>query len=66
MMALAEERAPQGFDDLEAVISHAELLRIADEYKKLTGSDLESVNRELEAANSRQLKQTRHQVAEEK
>jgi len=66
VMALAEERAPQGFDDLEAVISHAELLRIADEYKKLTGSDLESVNRELEAANSRQLKQTRHQVAEEK
>jgi 5-methylphenazine-1-carboxylate 1-monooxygenase len=50
LMTLAEERAPDGFDDVEEVISYAERLRIVDEYKMLTESDVESVNRDLDAA----------------
>ena len=36
-MQLAEERAPDGFDDIEAVIPHAELEEIAARYKRAGG-----------------------------
>lgn len=39
VMQLAEERAPQGFRQIEEVISDAELRTIAEHYKKLAGFD---------------------------
>ncbi|MFO0203236.1 MAG: flavin-dependent oxidoreductase, partial [Alphaproteobacteria bacterium] len=36
---IAEERAPQGFDAIESVISRAELEEIAARYKRLAGFD---------------------------
>jgi 2-polyprenyl-6-methoxyphenol hydroxylase-like FAD-dependent oxidoreductase len=44
VIRMAEERAPQGFDDLESVISRDELERISGHYKQLAGFDLASVN----------------------
>jgi len=47
-MGVVEDRSPNGFTDLDTVISHRELQEIADKYKVMTGSDAESVNAELE------------------
>ncbi len=44
-MQIVEERAPQGFADLDAVISRAELAAIAAEYKQIAGFDRETLNR---------------------
>ncbi len=44
VMQLAEERAPDGFDDIETVIRHAELQEIADRYKRLAGFAPQQVN----------------------
>jgi len=41
---LVEERAPNGFADLDAVITQDELARISDEYKRIASFDLKSVN----------------------
>ncbi len=46
VMQIVEERAPQGFDDLDAVISRAELEAIAAEYKQIAGFDRDALNRE--------------------
>ena len=45
VMQLAHERAPDGFDDIDAVIPRAELEEIAARYKRLAGFAPEQVNR---------------------
>jgi 2-polyprenyl-6-methoxyphenol hydroxylase-like FAD-dependent oxidoreductase len=45
VVGLVEERAPDGFSDLNAVVSHDELARISDNYKRIASFDLASVNR---------------------
>ena len=47
VMQIVEERAPQGFADLDAVITHAELAAIAAEYKQIAGFDQETLNRQI-------------------
>lgn len=44
VLQLAEERAPNGFADVESVIPRAELEAIADGYKQTAGFDRETVN----------------------
>jgi 2-polyprenyl-6-methoxyphenol hydroxylase-like FAD-dependent oxidoreductase len=44
VMDIVEERAPDGFAELEAVISRAELEAIAQRYKQTAGFDRETVN----------------------
>jgi len=44
VMQLAENRAPDGFDDVTAIISRAELEEIAASYKRMAGSDKETLN----------------------
>ncbi|MCA1725902.1 MAG: FAD-dependent monooxygenase, partial [Thermomicrobia bacterium] len=46
VMQIVEERAPQGFTDLDAVISRAEREAIAAEYKQIAGFDRETLNRQ--------------------
>ncbi len=41
---LVEERAPDGFTDLNAVVSQEELAAIADEYKQTAGFEMERLN----------------------
>lgn len=45
VMQIAEERAPQGFSDIESVIPLAEREAIAARYKMVAGFDRDSVNR---------------------
>lgn len=45
VMQLAEQRAPDGFSDIEQVIPAAELRSIADRYKKIAGFDKETLNK---------------------
>ena len=44
VMQLAEERAPDGFDDLHAVIRPDELAAIAEQYKMVAGFDKDALN----------------------
>jgi 5-methylphenazine-1-carboxylate 1-monooxygenase len=44
VMQLAEERAPGGFDDLDAVIHPDELREIAQQYKMVAGFDKDELN----------------------
>jgi len=44
VMQIAEERAPGGFDAIEAVISRAELEEIAARYKRMAGFDKDVLN----------------------
>ena len=44
VLDLIEERAPNGFDDIETVASHAERAAIADKYKALAGFDKDMLN----------------------
>lgn len=44
IMQIAEERAPNGFDDIDAVIPRAELEDIAARYKRVAGFTLHDVN----------------------
>ncbi|MFG6118075.1 MULTISPECIES: flavin-dependent oxidoreductase [Thalassobacillus] len=44
VMQIVEERAPQGFNQLEDVITYEELAGIANKYKKLAGFDRETLN----------------------
>ena len=44
VIRIAEERAPQGFADIENVIPREELVCIAESYKQLASFDTESVN----------------------
>ena len=48
-MQIVEERAPDGFDDLDQIISNNELQDIAMRYKRLAGFDRESLNRKAQA-----------------
>ena len=43
MLDLVEQRAPQGFADLESVLPSAELERIVGDYKKLAAQDRETL-----------------------
>ena len=45
-MQIVEERAPQGFADLDIVISRAELEAIAAAYKQIAGFDRDALNRQ--------------------
>ena len=45
MLDIVEERAPQGFSDLESVLPSAELERIVGDYKKLAAQDRETLMR---------------------
>lgn len=45
VMQLAEERAPQGFDNIESVIPTTELEQIAMRYKQTAGFTLDAVNK---------------------
>jgi 2-polyprenyl-6-methoxyphenol hydroxylase-like FAD-dependent oxidoreductase len=44
VMQLVEERAPDGFEHLDDVISQDELEEVANRYKQLAGFDKESLN----------------------
>lgn len=44
VMQIVEERAPNGFENLDEVISRQELEDIANKYKKIAGFDRESLN----------------------
>jgi len=44
VMQIVEDRAPNGFADLEDIISNTELEEIAASYKKIAGFDRESLN----------------------
>ncbi len=44
VMQLVEERAPDGFERLDEVISQDELEEVANRYKQLAGFDKESLN----------------------
>jgi 2-polyprenyl-6-methoxyphenol hydroxylase-like FAD-dependent oxidoreductase len=43
-MQLVEDRAPDGFERLEDVISHQELAAIAERYKRLAGFSIDELN----------------------
>jgi 2-polyprenyl-6-methoxyphenol hydroxylase-like FAD-dependent oxidoreductase len=43
-MQLVEDRAPDGFERLEDVISHAELAAIAERYKRVAGFSIDELN----------------------
>jgi len=47
VLQLAEDRAPDGFDDIEKIIPRAELEAISQSYKQTAGFDRESVNRKV-------------------
>lgn len=47
VMQIVEERAPNGFDNLDDVISYEELEEIANQYKKIAGFDRESLNNKV-------------------
>lgn len=47
VMQIVHERAPQGFERLEDVISRAELEEIANRYKQIAGFDKEQLNRKV-------------------
>lgn len=49
VMQIAHERAPQGFDNIEAVMPRAELEAIAARYKQTAGFTLAAVNRSGES-----------------
>lgn len=44
VMQIVEERAPNGFENLEDVISHKELVDISNKYKQIAGFDREKLN----------------------
>jgi 2-polyprenyl-6-methoxyphenol hydroxylase-like FAD-dependent oxidoreductase len=44
VMKLADDLAPDGFDDVDKLIPYAERLAIADDYKRLAGFDVATVN----------------------
>lgn len=45
VMELAEQRAPEGFEDIEAIIPRSELEEIAARYKQVAGFTLDQVGR---------------------
>jgi len=51
-MTIVEQRAPDGFERVEDVISHAELSAIADKYKQLAGFSMEELNQRPSLAHA--------------
>ncbi len=49
VMQMAEDRAPQGFDNIEDVIPRSELEEIAKKYKQIAGFSKEVLNKKQEA-----------------
>jgi 5-methylphenazine-1-carboxylate 1-monooxygenase len=49
-MQIAEDRAPEGFDDIHAVIPREELEAIAARYKQAAGFTIQDVNQGGEQA----------------
>jgi 2-polyprenyl-6-methoxyphenol hydroxylase-like FAD-dependent oxidoreductase len=49
VMQIVEERAPDGFERIEDVISRAELEAVAQRYKQLAGFDRDTLNRQGDA-----------------
>jgi len=47
VMQIVEERAPNGFADLDDVISYQELEEIANQYKQIAGFDREKLNSKI-------------------
>ena len=45
MLQLAHERAPDGFENIDDVISSMELEEVGKAYKLLAGFDMETVNK---------------------
>ena len=45
VLDIVAERAPDGFDDIEAVMPHAERQALADSYKALAGMRIDELNR---------------------
>ncbi len=45
VLDIVEQRAPDGFDNLEDVLSHQELKDVAGNYKKIAGFDVEALNK---------------------
>jgi hypothetical protein len=45
VLQLAHERAPDGFENIDDVISRLELEEVGKTYKLLAGFDMETVNR---------------------
>jgi 2-polyprenyl-6-methoxyphenol hydroxylase-like FAD-dependent oxidoreductase len=43
-MTLAEARAPGGYERIEDVVSHEELVAIAEKYKRLSGFSVDALN----------------------
>lgn len=52
IMALAEARAPDGFANIEQVVSHQELAEISQRYKRLAGFDLQSLQKRADREKS--------------
>lgn len=44
ILDIVDERAPDGFDDIETVMSISERQNFADKYKKIAGMDVEGLN----------------------
>jgi 2-polyprenyl-6-methoxyphenol hydroxylase-like FAD-dependent oxidoreductase len=53
VMQMAEQRAPQGFKDIETVIPRRELEEVANRYKAIAGFDREKLNAKGTTAPSR-------------
>ena len=57
MLQLAEERAPDGFDDIEQVIPLVEREAIAARYKQTAGFDKSRVNQQTQSRQQQQQQQ---------
>ena len=44
MMELAEQRAPEGFDDIHDVVTEEEMIEISSSYKRMAGFDAAALN----------------------
>jgi 2-polyprenyl-6-methoxyphenol hydroxylase-like FAD-dependent oxidoreductase len=53
VMQIVEDRAPDGFDHIDDVISPHDLQTIASRYKQTAGFDLAAVNRDIVGPGSR-------------
>ena len=53
VLDLVAERAPEGFENIEDVMPHAELERVANAYKAVAGMDVERLNQSPSALEAR-------------
>lgn len=52
VMEIVHQRAPEGFDNIDDVISKEELASVGERYKIMTGAERERVNRLAKETNS--------------